>query len=56
MTGQQTTTGRAYSKAARRKRKKAMRENQLGLPDLAATAGREPNGRAQRDAQNEGRA
>lgn len=28
----------------------------LGLPELAATAGREPNGRAQRDAQNEGKA
>lgn len=56
MTEQQTTTGLAYSKAARRKRKKAIKENPLGLPELAATDGREPNGRAQRDAQNEGKA
>ncbi|MDK3016533.1 hypothetical protein [Pseudodonghicola flavimaris] len=46
--------GRAYSKAARRRAKKAKRDNPLGLPEIGATPKRQKNGQKHRPAEERG--
>lgn len=54
MSSDEQPQGRAYSKAAKRRAKKANRANPLGLPEIGATPRRQANGQKHRPADERG--